>query len=232
MKTLAVIIPRFVNNPTTDSITDNCISSVLQYMDDRFKTTITVVDDGSKIPFKARSGVTLIDHGKNRGIAVGWNTGWQANKTADFYCWLNADCEATPGWSFPLVAAAEQLPGIMMPYTNGSKAWRSGIAGYCFVAARAVAEQIGPFDETFVPAWYEDADWFQRAVDQGIPLLNVPTSNIKHLRSKGGTEDVPRKEMLHLANRMRFAWKHGIRAEDPPRIYIDPLPEVEIASSP
>lgn len=229
MKTLAVIIPRFANNEATSKIIDLTVETVLKYPDTRFDTTVTVVDDGSQIPFVPRDGVKLVEHGYNRGIAVGWNTGWKANPQADFLCWLNGDCLVTPEWSFPLVASVEQLDIIAMPYTNGEKSDGIGVAGWCFMTSKHLAEKIGPFDETFVPARYEDTDWFHRAIYyHKIPLANVPSSNVIHERMQGGTKDIKRMDYLHLANKMRYCWKHNVNPDEIPPFWRYPLPEVDI----
>lgn len=229
MKTLAVIMPRFSNNEATHELTERCISAILRYPDPRFTTRLTVVDDGSRIPPISRDGVRLIQHEGNRGIAVGWNTGWQANRDADFLCWINADCEVTPGWSYPLVVAAEQMGVIAMPLTNGQKPYGNGITGWCFLTTQELAQQIGPFDETFVPAQYEDTDWFHRAIYyHKIPLASVPDSNVIHESKKGGTTDISRFQYLHMANRYRYAWKHGVDPNDAPPFWKNPIPEILI----
>jgi GT2 family glycosyltransferase len=166
-------------------------------------------------------------------VAPAWNTGWKANPRADFYCWINADCEVTSGWSFPLVANAEQMPVIAMPFTNGVKSDGIGITGWCFVASRETAEKIGYFDETFVPAQYEDTDWFHRAIYQHqIALVNLPVSNVIHERQRGGSRELPnfntRWKYLHMSNRFRYAWKHGVDPNDSPPFWKSPLPDVEL----
>jgi GT2 family glycosyltransferase len=229
MKTLSVIMPRYANTPEIADTTDKSLTALLANRDERFTTTITVVDDGSKIKMEPREGIRIIEHGQNRGIAVGWNTGWKANPMADFYCWINADCIVTPNWSFPLVVAAEQMDCISFPYTNGKKWNKHGISGWCFLTSRQNAERIGPFDETFVPAQYEDTDWFHRAVyEQKIALVNLPSSNVLHLGSKGGVSQVDRFQWLHLANRYRYCWKHNVNPEGSPPFYKAPLPDVDL----
>lgn len=228
MKTLAVIIPRFANSQAVSDITQKTIESVLEHQDYRFKTTVTVVDDGSVYHPVLDARWTTFQRGTNKGIAVRWNEGWKENASADFLCWLNADCVVTKGWSYPLVVAAEQLGCISMPYTNGEKTDGHGITGWCFLTTQQVAETIGPFDETFVPCRYEDVEWFHRAIyDHKIPLVNVPTSNVLHTRMEGGTKDVPRFGYLHMANRFRYAWKHNVDPDKPPPFW-KPLPEVDI----
>lgn len=229
MKTLAVIMPRYANDKETHELTEHCISAVLNYPDERFITTLTVVDDGSSIPPVKRPDIKLIEHGYNRGIAVGWNNGWRANPDADFYCWINADCEVTPGWSFPLIVAVEQCGIIAMPYTDGEKVYGNGITGWCFLTSKQLAETIGAFDETFVPAQYEDTDWFHRAIYyHKIPIANVPSSNVKHQGKMGGTKAVPRFDLLHLANRYRYSWKHGTNPKDSPPFWKGPIPDIII----
>lgn len=229
MKTLAVIMPRYANSNLVDAKVNHCITAALRETDSRFQTLLTVVDDGSRIPFIKRDDVRLIEHGYNRGIAVGWNTGWQANPRADFYCWLNADCEVTANWAFPLIAACEELGIIAMPYTNSEKSDGIGITGWCFMTRRDIAERIGPFDETFVPAYYEDTDWFHRAIyTHGIAMANVPSSNVIHERMQGGTKDIQRIEWLRMAHRYRYGWKHNVDPEKRPPFWNAPLPEVAI----
>ena len=235
MKTLAVIIPMYLPDKATAELAGRCLDALHQ-SDDRFLTVIRVVDDGSPmaVPHRMsdaddRHRIRYSSHQQNRGIAVAWNTGWQAEKDADFLCWLNADCEVTKEWAFPLIVAAEQLGCIAMPYTNGEKSDGLGITGWCFLAARETAERIGPFDETFVPARYEDVDWMHRAVyTHQIPLVNVPSSNVVHERAHGGTAAIPRMELLHTANRFRYAWKHNQDPTLPPPFWRTPLPDVVI----
>lgn len=233
MKTLAVIIPRYVHNPEVNALTERTIDKLVEHADHRFAQTITVVDNGSTIPWQERSNVDYYRWEENKGIAPAWNHGWRMNPRADFYCWLNADCEVTPGWSYPLVVVAEQMPVISMPYTNGEKNDGVGITGWCFLTSRETADKIGPFDEAFVPAQYEDTDWFHRAIYQHrIALVNLPTSNVLHERKKGGTKNLPnfetRWQYLHMANRMRYAWKWGVDPNDTPPFWKSPLPDVEI----
>jgi GT2 family glycosyltransferase len=229
MKTLALIVPAYIPDEPTLAIAHRCLLSMLTHQDTRFQTVIRVVDDGSPYSVQCRDDIRYSEHGRNRGIAVAWNTGWKAEPDADFYAWVNVDCEVTPGWAFPLVAAVEALDCIAMPYTNGVKSEGIGITGWCFVASRETAERIGPFDETFVPARYEDTDWFHRAIYQHkIPLVNVPTANVIHERMMGGTKAMPRMEWLHLAMRFRYGWKHNVDPQLPPPFWRAPLPEVEI----
>lgn len=229
-KRLNVIMPLYTNSAPVLEITERCIQKVLEHVDDRFDTRLITVDNGSLLSTSRDIDVRWRE---NKGVAPAWNAGWKVDPHADFFCWINADCEVTPGWSFPLLVACEQLPVIAMPYTNGEKSDGIGITGWCFMASRETANRIGPFDETFAPAQYEDTDWFHRAIYQHkIALVNVPQSNVIHERKKGGTETMPhfqeRWKYLHLANRYRYAWKHGVDPEGIPPFWKSPLPDVKM----
>jgi GT2 family glycosyltransferase len=222
-------MPLYNHDDATLNTTKRCIQALLDHQDERFHTRLTVVDDGSPLTLDGSPVFQSIAHTHNRGIAVGWNSGWRANPKSDFYCWINSDCEVTPGWAFPLIAAVEQLHCIAMPYTNGEKSDGIGITGWCFLTSREIAETIGPFDETFVPAQYEDTDWFHRAIYQHrIPLVNVPISNVLHVRQQGGTKALQRFHYLHMANRFRYAWKHGVDPALSPPFWNQPLPDVDV----
>lgn len=230
-RVLGVIIPRYVHSEKADDTTNRTVQRVLQVASPSLITKVYVVDNGSTLPFTIQNErINYTKWGDNKGVAAAWNEGWRKAYDASFLCWLNADCLVEAGWDKALCIAADQLGCIAMPYTNGVKSDGVGVTGWCFVAAVDVAERIGPFDEQFSPAYYEDTDWFHRAIQLNIPLLNVPTANVQHTRRQGGTEDAPwfkHVDKLHIANRYRFSWKHGLDPAEPPAFWKEPLPNVE-----
>jgi len=54
------------------------------------------------------------------------------------------------------------------------------IEGSCMLIKRRVLEAIGHFDETYAPAYYEDADYCFRAREAGFRLIYSPLSEIYH----------------------------------------------------
>ena len=232
MKKLGVIIPRYAHEVRIDKITDEAIRQVLKVAE--LDTHIYVIDNGSTIQFSNQSDkVRYTRWDINRGVAPAWNEGWRQATNADFLCWLNADVIVEVGWDKALCIAAEQLDCVAMPFTNGEKSDGVGITGWCFLTRRDIAARIGAFDESFAPAYYEDTDWFHRAIQENIPLVNVPMANVMHTRMKGGTETAPwfkNRNLLHMANRYRYAWKHDVSVESPPAFWRHPLPDVEFDS--
>ena len=53
-------------------------------------------------------------------------------------------------------------------------------AGAFFMVRRAVWEELGGFDESFYPLWFEDVDFCRRVRDRGLSLYYVPDAVAKH----------------------------------------------------
>jgi GT2 family glycosyltransferase len=228
MKRLSVIIPRFANTAPVHEITNQTIDTVLKNKSDKFDTEVVVVDDGSLIQLDRRDDIWLYRNEVNSGVAHSWNLGIKNRPNSDFYCFLNSDCLVEPGWDFPLVVAAEQMPVVAMPFTNGEQSDGVGVTGWCFLTSKQIFDRIGLFDESFSPAYYEDTDWFHRAINLDIALVNVEGSNVRHTRGQGGTGWLKRKDYLHLSNRFRYAWKHGVDPNDIPPFWKEPLPIISL----
>lgn len=53
-------------------------------------------------------------------------------------------------------------------------------AGAALLLRREVLESLGPFDERFAPAWFEDVDYCKRIAAAGLELLFVPSARAVH----------------------------------------------------
>ena len=177
-------------------------------------TEIIVVDNGSTCP-PAESTTAWLE---NKGVAPAWNEGVRQS-TGDLLCFMTCTVDVQPGWDARLCAVAESGRYVAMPLTNGEPAYGLGVTGWCWVVRRELFDEVGPFDETFVPVQYEDTDWFHRAIYQhGLELVTVPSARVRREGSRQTwTMDARRQHYIHLANRYRYAWKHGVDpAEAPP----------------
>jgi hypothetical protein len=186
---------------------------------------VIVVDNGSphRRPLRT-SAATLWP--TNRGIAPAWNEGRRLAH-GDVFAFVTTTTHVEPGWDRPLYDAA-LMGHIAFPLTGGSKPYGLGISGWCWAVSRSVAEQVGPFDETFVPAWYEDTDFFKRALLSGVQLVSVPAANVTRTGSRQVVTACPwaaRKDLLFMANRLRYHWKHGGDPNEPPDFWRAPLPD-------
>lgn len=53
-------------------------------------------------------------------------------------------------------------------------------AAAALLLRRSVYDQIGPLDEQFVPAWFEDVDYCRRLADAGKNVFVVPSATARH----------------------------------------------------
>lgn len=88
------------------------------------------------------------------------------------------------------------------------------VTGAALAMPRTTWERVGPFDEGYYPAYYEDADYCYRARRLGIETAWVPGARLRHLFSSTQWQTDP---IGHAANgyrgRYRFVSKHFSSAE-------------------
>jgi GT2 family glycosyltransferase len=212
---LSIIIPIWNTTPDLQSMTYTNVERMIALTPD---AEVILIDNGSPFPvmdyvFKGQSPVYVESWPENRGLAPAWNAGVRKARGTTL-CWMNNDVWVLPDWEKPLVEAA-QHGYIAFPWTNGEKNDGYGIAGWCFTASRETYQKIGPFDETFVPAFYEDTDWFHRATVLGIELVSCPQSNVQHTRRTTASK-LDNMNLLFLANKFRYSWKHEVPTNQAP----------------
>ena len=90
----------------------------------------------------------------NLGVPVSWNLGIKSLPMSDYWLIANFDIE-WGGDSLKLFA--EQSSADKLLLSNGSPEWCA------FTIGSKVVEKVGLFDESFVPAYFEDTDYRRRA---------------------------------------------------------------------
>lgn len=133
--------------------------------------------------------VSLHNHGSNRGVARSWNdiiveSGEIGCKTL-IIC--NDDVVFTDGDIDKLAEKAQKYPDRYMVSCAGWHDYyqkRVDSHGYsCFVLNPVAVQELGYFDENFVPAYFEDTDHHRRASLSGLVEENVPDTGVIHLGS-------------------------------------------------
>jgi GT2 family glycosyltransferase len=181
--------------------------------------------------------VQLIRSSFNLGFAGGVNLGIEA-AASSLVVLLNQDCLVDPGWLAALCAglagdpqaaiagctiynadhsvnhagARLQLP---LAYSQHLTAIAPAptrveyVTGAVFAIRRTAWETLGPLDEDFYPAYYEEADYCHRASRHGWGVLYVPAAGAHHLQSSRAWRSDP---LLHCSHqhraRYRFVAKH------------------------
>jgi hypothetical protein len=91
---------------------------------------------------------------------------------------------------------------------------RDYVTGAAFAIRRSAWSVLGPLDEDFFPAYYEEADYCYRARRRGWGVLYVPDSRVTHLQTSQAWRKDP---LLYWAqqhrSRYRFVAKHFSGAE-------------------
>ncbi|MDX1664111.1 MAG: glycosyltransferase [Candidatus Promineifilaceae bacterium] len=83
------------------------------------------------------------------------------------------------------------------------------VTGALFAVRRAVLEAIGPFDEGFYPAYYEEADYCARARAHGFQIASVPGAQATHHFTSRQWREEPLKHSINQHyTRYRFVAKH------------------------
>jgi GT2 family glycosyltransferase len=197
MKEIDVVVPLY----NQLALTRECVRCLLD--DPWGPVRILLVDNGSTDGtveyLRKLSGVTVVENGRNLGVAAAWNAGVKLS-TAPWIAILNNDTVLPPGWLRGLrdfclktgarVASPSMREGDLnydlVPYAaefirRMHRQARWGTAdGPAFLVSRDVFDTVGLFDESFFPAAYEDLDFFRRARTAGFRLGVTGASFIHH----------------------------------------------------
>ena len=215
---LSIVMPVWSRSPQLAEMAQRTIERIWDVS--RVPTEVVVVDNGSPhdVPLMAR----VHRFEQNRGVSVGWNAGIQLSRAA-MVAVLNSDCWVEPGWDVALMEAASDGRRIAFPFTDHCDGQgfvrpdQGATAGWCFALSRSIIDEVGPFDEWFSPAFCEDTDYWHRAWERGIELSPVPAARVVHARRTSSSTDD--HEMLLLAHRRKYGWKHGVDPDRAPPYY-------------
>lgn len=87
-------------------------------------------------------------------------------------------------------------------------------AGACLAVNRRAWQEIGGFDESFFPVWFEDVDFCRRLRDRGWKILYCPEAIFLH---EGGHSvsklSFAQRQSYWYENQLRYFAKHHSRTE-------------------
>ena len=82
-------------------------------------------------------------------------------------------------------------------------------AGAFLMVRRAVWQELGGFDESFFPLWFEDVDFCRRAVDRGYQFYYVPEAAARHLGGHSISQlTVEKRRIYWYGSLLRYSAKH------------------------
>lgn len=172
---------------------------------------IHVIDNGGALDPKAyglpTAKLSVFQPGRNIGVSASWN---HAHRTISEYVVMACDdMELYPNTIEALVAAAEANPavGYFFPEHNAHSMFGVNIL------RRWAWDKVGPYDELFYPAYFEDNDYAIRLRLAGVPTMAVPDCGMNHVGSATLQSFSEAEKNAHHANfdrlRMYYVQKWG-----------------------
>ena len=127
------------------------------------------------------NGLILIQNPNNVGVGASWNQLCrEIFKKNDYALILNDD-----------IYLGKQYNLIEEHMKKGRGFVRATPDWCAFLISKEVYEKVGPFDECFFPAYYEDKSYEYRMKLKGVPILKHPDLNPVEYRSSQTLEKDP-----------------------------------------
>ena len=209
-------------------LTQVCIDSILKYTKD-FELILVQEGVDEELTALLKSYNTKFVHNEDpKGYAGALNEGLKLAE-GDYYCFLNNDTVATPGWMDEMMKAFDDKEvGLISPTFWGtgdrqSIEWNDGrrfdyvlnpycLIGVCFLVKKEVIEKVGRWDDTFVHGG-EDIDMTMRISDAGYALVIARRAFIYHYGGASTRElykDSKTAVEKFIENIEKLEKKHGI----------------------
>jgi GT2 family glycosyltransferase len=126
--------------------------------------------------------LSLIEMPANLGVAGSWNLGIKSAPFAPWWLIANYDIE-WPAGALERLAAASGPERVTLS---------AGLPPWCaFTIGEDVVQQLGLFDESFHPAYFEDRDYEDRCRNAGVEVRTTDV-NVTHANSstlQGGYQE-------------------------------------------
>ena len=139
----------------------------------------------------------------NLGVAPSWNLGIKATPHADGWLLLNSDAYFEPGQLEHFYADCEDNM-VVRTEQNWSCVW----------VGQDVVSKIGLFSECYVPAYFEDNDYEQRAKAFNIPVMVsdavVGHDNSSTLKANPAFGEKNQRSFADNNNLNDMRWRSGI----------------------
>lgn len=187
---------------------------------------VVIVDDGSKsrttrllTSWKRRwkEKLVIVRNEINLGFGPSNNRGVQASK-GQIIILINNDVEIRGDFIGRVIEALADNPrqivcAQLIDWDSGWNKFKGEIItygnGWFLGMERAVWDELGGFDEQFVPCDYEDMDLGMNASQLGIPFAQIKLP--LHHQCGITTRQLPCREAITLANRRKFQTKWNLR---------------------
>lgn len=144
---------------------------------------------------KSWAGITLIENQTNVGVGASWNQLCvEIFKHSEYALILNDD-----------IYLGKNYPEVISFISSKNVGFVRATPDWCaFVISKEIYEYIGPFDECFMPAYYEDKSYEYRMKLKGIRVLKHPHFNPLIYQSSKTLEKEPAIQDLAKKNKKLY----------------------------
>jgi GT2 family glycosyltransferase len=179
---LSVVVPHWPIDDEVDEALRRCLASLPDECE-----KLVIVNEG-----------TGFGRNVNRGLRLA---------AGDFVAVVGNDSTVVEGDVYDLCVP----DAVASPVVDGKPGIEpGGFHGAFWVAPREVIDRVGPLDERFEGAFFEDDDYLERLREAGIPTLQIPTVRVESSRIGLTMSKVPEQASAwYAANEQRFAEKWG-----------------------
>ena len=201
---ISVIVPVYAVDDSLVDMTERCFDS-LRHISETYQ--LIIVDNGSPKMISRFPGAVGIFNNDNLGYAKAVNQGI-ARALGDELLILNNDCELTEG-------AVEEMRRYLHDLDTGAvtacPAGSHGPQGCCWMIKKTMFERIGPMDERYEIATFEDTDYWRRIEDAGLKVKIAERAAVKHV-GRATFSRLLNHEEIFKKNKERFEAKWGCLA--------------------
>jgi GT2 family glycosyltransferase len=182
MTMLSVVIPHWPLDDEIAAALEQCVSSLPSDCE-----KIVVVNEGT-------------------GFGVNVNIGLRV-ASGDYLAVVTNDTEVLEGDVYDLCVPGTVTSPLVLEKPGVEP---GGFHGAFWVIPRDVLERVGPLDERYEGAFFEDDDYLQRLREAGVPTRQVSSVRVRSRRIGLTMSKLPDKGQGWLAeNRRRFTEKWG-----------------------
>jgi GT2 family glycosyltransferase len=182
---LSVVIPHWPLDDQADDALRRCVASFPVECE-----RIVVVNEGT-------------GYGRNVNLGLRLARG-------DYIAVVNNDCRVTSGDVYDLCVAETVVSPLIIGERQGfgESIEPGGFHGCFWVVPRTVLDRVGPLDERFERAYWEDDDFLARLRQGGVPTRQVSSVRVKHIGGLTTVKIAEHREWL-AANERKFEEKWG-----------------------
>lgn len=165
---------------------------------------LIIIDNGAQDLSFVPLDVKIIKNKENVGVARSWNQGLQ-------HAFASDECHTALVLNDDIIfgKTPAELQNLLQAHDLRTQVLTSPEHWCAFFIGKELYEKVGPFDETFYPAYYEDTDYRNRILLSGGSLIKTPSLSPKVFNNSMTIKKDPSLNKNFEKNKEYFFQKWG-----------------------